>query len=80
MFLQWLFALMLLIFYIAFILSDDSYHKLSEQEIQLELNRLQGWTIVNGKLNRGFEFNSFVVMSILLIQQAKFVALLAFKF
>jgi Pterin 4 alpha carbinolamine dehydratase len=40
--------------------SDDSYHKLSEQEIQNELNRLQGWTIVNGKLNRRFEFNSFV--------------------
>jgi 4a-hydroxytetrahydrobiopterin dehydratase len=31
-----------------------------EQEIQSELNRLQGWTIVNGKLNRSFEFNSFV--------------------
>ena len=40
--------------------SDDNYHKLSEQEIQRELNRLQGWTIVNGKLNRSFEFNSFV--------------------
>jgi 4a-hydroxytetrahydrobiopterin dehydratase len=40
--------------------SDDSYHKLSEQEIQSELNRLQGWTIINGKLNRSFEFNSFV--------------------
>jgi 4a-hydroxytetrahydrobiopterin dehydratase len=40
--------------------SDDNYHKLSEQEIQHELNRLQGWTIVNGKLNRSFEFNSFV--------------------
>ena len=38
--------------------SDDSYHKLSEQEIQNELNRLQGWTIVNGKLNRSFEFSS----------------------
>ena len=40
--------------------SDDNYHKLSEQEIQSELNSLQGWTIVNGKLNRSFEFNSFV--------------------
>jgi 4a-hydroxytetrahydrobiopterin dehydratase len=40
--------------------SDDNYHKLSEQEIQNELNRLQVWTIVNGKLNRRFEFNSFV--------------------
>ena len=40
--------------------SDDNYHKLSEQDIHSELNRLQGWTIVNGKLNRSFEFNSFV--------------------
>jgi 4a-hydroxytetrahydrobiopterin dehydratase len=40
--------------------SDDSYRRLSEQEIRSELNRLQGWTIVNGKLNRSFEFNSFV--------------------
>ena len=39
---------------------DENYHKLSEQEIQSELNRLQGWTIVNGKLNRSFEFNGFV--------------------
>jgi Pterin 4 alpha carbinolamine dehydratase len=41
-------------------MQSDNYHKLSEQEIQSELNRLQGWTIVNGKLNRRFEFNSFV--------------------
>jgi 4a-hydroxytetrahydrobiopterin dehydratase len=40
--------------------SDDTYRKLSEQEIKGELNRLEGWTIVNGKLNRSFEFNSFV--------------------
>jgi len=40
--------------------SDDNYHKLSEQEIQGELNRLQEWNVVNGKLNRSFEFNSFV--------------------
>src|ERR687885_2953913 len=39
---------------------DENYHKLSEQEIQNELNRLQEWTMVNGKLNRSFEFNSFV--------------------
>jgi hypothetical protein len=32
--------------------SDDNYHKISEQDIESELNRLQGWTIVNGKLNR----------------------------
>src|ERR671931_2668946 len=41
-------------------MQNDNYHKLSEQEIQNELNKLQGWTIVNGKLNRRFEFNSFV--------------------
>jgi 4a-hydroxytetrahydrobiopterin dehydratase len=40
--------------------TDDSYRKLSEQEIQREVNKLQGWTIVNCKLNRSFEFNSFV--------------------
>jgi hypothetical protein len=36
-------------------MQSDNYHKLSEQEIQSELYRLQGWTIVNGKLNRSFE-------------------------
>ena len=41
-------------------MQNDNYHKLSEQEIQNELNRLQGWTIVNGKLNRRLELNSFV--------------------
>ena len=41
-------------------MQSDNYHKLSEQEIQSELNRLQGWTIANGKLNRSFEFNSFI--------------------
>ena len=25
--------------------SVDNYHKLSEQEIQSEINRLEGWTI-----------------------------------
>jgi 4a-hydroxytetrahydrobiopterin dehydratase len=40
--------------------SGDSYRKLSEQEIQREVNMLQGWAVVNGKLNRSFEFNSFV--------------------
>ena len=40
--------------------SSDSYQKLSEQDIQREINNLQGWKVVNGKLNRSFEFNSFV--------------------
>ncbi|MFL6361230.1 MAG: 4a-hydroxytetrahydrobiopterin dehydratase [Nitrososphaeraceae archaeon] len=40
--------------------TDDSYRKLSEQEIQREVNKLQGWEVVNGKLSRSFEFKSFV--------------------
>jgi|SRR5919197_5815492 4a-hydroxytetrahydrobiopterin dehydratase len=40
--------------------SGDSYRKLSEQEIQREVNMLQGWAVLNGKLKRSFEFNSFV--------------------
>jgi 4a-hydroxytetrahydrobiopterin dehydratase len=40
--------------------THDSYLKLSEQEIQREVNKLQGWEVVNGKLSRSIEFNSFV--------------------
>jgi 4a-hydroxytetrahydrobiopterin dehydratase len=40
--------------------THDSYLKLSEQEIQREVNKLQGLEVVNGKLSRSIEFNSFV--------------------
>ena len=41
-------------------MQNDNYHKLSEQEIQNELNRLQGWTIVNGKLT--FEALNLIIL------------------
>jgi 4a-hydroxytetrahydrobiopterin dehydratase len=41
-------------------MSEDDYQKLSEQEIEREVNKLQGWKVVSGKLNRTFEFESFV--------------------
>jgi 4a-hydroxytetrahydrobiopterin dehydratase len=41
-------------------MSDDDYKKLSEQEIEHEVAKILGWKILNGKLNRTFEFESFV--------------------
>lgn len=40
--------------------SDEGYRKLSKVELDKELGKLKGWKIVNGKLNRTFEFDSFV--------------------
>ncbi len=40
--------------------AGDSYQKLSDQEIVGEVKKLEGWKVVNGKLNRTFEFKSFV--------------------
>jgi 4a-hydroxytetrahydrobiopterin dehydratase len=39
---------------------DDDYKKLSEQEIEHEVAKIPGWKVLNGKLNRTFEFESFV--------------------
>jgi 4a-hydroxytetrahydrobiopterin dehydratase len=41
-------------------LSNDDYQKLSQQEIELEVGKIQGWKVANGKLNRTFEFENFV--------------------
>jgi 4a-hydroxytetrahydrobiopterin dehydratase len=41
-------------------LSGDGYQKLSQQEIELEIGKIQGWKVANGKLNRTFEFENFV--------------------
>jgi len=38
---------------------SEEYHKLSENEIKNELVKLKGWKIVDGKLNRTFEFADF---------------------
>jgi 4a-hydroxytetrahydrobiopterin dehydratase len=40
--------------------AGDSYQKLSDQEIEGEVKKLEGWKVVNGKLNRTFEFKNFV--------------------
>ena len=37
-----------------------SFCKLSEQEIEREVNKLRGWKVANGKLNQKFEFKNFV--------------------
>ncbi|MFY9869475.1 MAG: 4a-hydroxytetrahydrobiopterin dehydratase [Candidatus Nitrosopolaris sp.] len=38
----------------------EAYKKLSEQETEREVSKLQGWKVANGKLNQKFEFNNFV--------------------
>jgi 4a-hydroxytetrahydrobiopterin dehydratase len=40
--------------------TGDSYQKLSDQEIEREVKKLEGWKVLNGKLNRTLEFKSFV--------------------
>jgi 4a-hydroxytetrahydrobiopterin dehydratase len=39
---------------------DDTYHKLSDSEIESEVTKLPGWKLLNGKLNKSFEFEDFV--------------------
>jgi len=38
---------------------SEEYRKLSEKEIKDEMAKLKGWNIVDGKLNRTFEFADF---------------------
>jgi 4a-hydroxytetrahydrobiopterin dehydratase len=38
----------------------DTYHKLADKEIELEVTKIPGWKVVNGKLNKSFEFKDFV--------------------
>lgn len=38
---------------------SEEYRKLSESEINKEMSTLKGWEIVDGKLNRTFEFGDF---------------------
>ena len=41
-------------------MSEEDYRKLSEKEIQQEVGKLAGWKVVNGKVNKTFEFDDFV--------------------
>lgn len=41
-------------------MSKDEYQKLSEQDAQQQVARLEGWKVVGGKVNKTFEFENFV--------------------
>ena len=41
-------------------MSEEDYRKLSENEIQQEVDGLDGWKVVSGKVNKTFEFGDFV--------------------
>ena len=39
---------------------ENTYRKLSNHEIEEEVTKLLGWKLVNGKLNKSFEFKDFI--------------------
>jgi 4a-hydroxytetrahydrobiopterin dehydratase len=39
---------------------EDTYRKLSDSEIESEVTKIPGWKLVNGKLNKSFEFKNFI--------------------
>jgi 4a-hydroxytetrahydrobiopterin dehydratase len=41
-------------------MSDDEYRKLSQNEIEQEVGKLDNWKVVNGKINKTLEFDDFV--------------------
>jgi 4a-hydroxytetrahydrobiopterin dehydratase len=41
-------------------MSDDDYRKLSQSEIDQEVSKLDRWNVVNGKINKTYEFDDFV--------------------
>jgi 4a-hydroxytetrahydrobiopterin dehydratase len=41
-------------------MADDEYRRLSQNEIDREVSELDDWKVVNGKINKTFEFNDFV--------------------
>lgn len=43
-----------------FCMSEDEYQKLSEQDIQEQVAKLEGWKVIGGKVNKTFEFENFV--------------------
>ena len=38
----------------------DTYHKLTDKEIESEVDKMPGWKVVNGKLSKSFEFKDFI--------------------
>jgi 4a-hydroxytetrahydrobiopterin dehydratase len=43
-----------------FMSDNEEYRKLSQSEITQEVGKLDGWEVVNGKINKTFEFDDFV--------------------
>jgi len=41
-------------------MSDDNYHKLPDKEITQQVTNLDGWKVINGKINKTFKFDDFV--------------------
>jgi len=41
-------------------MSNDDYRKLSDKEISQQVVKLDGWKVVNGKINKTFKFDDFV--------------------
>ena len=39
---------------------SEEYSKLSEKEIRDQVGKLDGWNVVDGKINKTFEFDDFV--------------------
>ena len=41
-------------------MSKDEYRRLSQDEVESELQNLEGWILSSGKIKREFKFNTFV--------------------
>ena len=41
-------------------MSEEEYSKLSEKEVEQQVGELDGWKVVDGKINKIFEFENFV--------------------
>jgi 4a-hydroxytetrahydrobiopterin dehydratase len=52
--------LYIIIVFIEYMSQENTYRKLSNHEIEEEVTKLRGWKLVNGKLNKSFEFKDFI--------------------
>ena len=41
-------------------MSKDEYRKLSQDEVEREVQNLEGWRLSNGKIKKEFKFSTFV--------------------
>ena len=40
-------------------METEEYVKLSDKEIEVEINNIRGWKVINGKISKTIEFESF---------------------